>query len=173
MKGQKNAARWVGKELRKLGATSQTERTGTSYWFPDGARRFVEDRIQFPAALDLLRGMQARYGRQDRALRAPKATGAQPVDLAHTSATDHAKERLRLMQNQAGVTFLEVTMALTCPVRTRWAEEHGSWIWEGDRIAVAAQQSDDGHTRITTILWTRPELWAANPRPEQARASQR
>ncbi|WP_405375904.1 MULTISPECIES: hypothetical protein [unclassified Microbacterium] len=170
MKGQKNAARWLGKELRKLGARGERDRNGTSYWFPDGAQRFVEERIQFPAALDLLRSLQARYGRPDRALRAPKVVGAPTVDLARTSATQHAQERLRLMQTQAAVTFLEMTMALTCPVRTRWSDEHASWIWEGDRIAVAAQQSDDGHTRITTILWTRPEMWAAHPRPEQTKA---
>ena len=165
-----HATKRIEKEFRKLGAT-RAERTKHEviYMFPDGARELVPLNASDGFAGNAIRRMHERYGRPDRAplARNTKVSGAPKVDLTKAVAAPHAKERLALMREQADVTFLEVTTALTCPARVLWSDRHGSWVWEGDRVAVVADVSDDGFTRIRTILWTTNELWAAHPRPEK------
>lgn len=169
MSRQKNAAKLLDKECRDLGATRAASRHGASYTFPDGAVRFIPSNTGFAAAHAVIAELHRRYGRPDRPYDAERVSqGKAPrIDLKRTVATKHAAERLALMREQAGLTPLEVTTALTAPSRVRYSERHDSWLWEGDRVAVVATVADDGHATIRTLMWTTNELWAAHPRPEK------
>ena len=88
------------------------------------------------------------------------------IDPGRLEVTDHAAERIRLMQGQEGRMRREdISAALMRPEQVRWSDEHGSWVWVGERVAVAATVTD-GATTIRTVMWATEELWAENPRPQ-------
>lgn len=60
----------------------------------------------------------------------------------------------------------EVVDALLHPDHIRWSDDHQSWMWVGERVAVCAH-AHDGHTTIRTVLWADEDLWVNNPRPEK------
>lgn len=164
----------VEKTFRQYGAVRQhRDRNGTSFLFPDGAEHMVPHAMPHSTAISMLKWAQERYGTRRRTvIDAAKVRGAKPrIDLEKCRASEHAQERLALMREQQGVTHHEVLMALRAPSAVKWSERHSSWVWVGDRIAVAAHVDSEGYAAITTVLWTTEELWAASPRPEKARTT--
>ncbi|MGF3056192.1 hypothetical protein [Microbacterium sp. YY-01] len=112
--------------------------------------------------------MRTQYGydKSDPLSGAVKVSGVPKIDLERVEVTAHARERLKLMRAQAAVTFDEILLTLKAPLRVRFVPDHGTWLWIGERIAIAGSHTD-GSTSIVTILWTTKELWDANPRPSQ------
>lgn len=141
---------------------------GTTFEFPDGYRAYVFHAIENRAASAFLSDIEARYGRPARDWQAGvKVAGRPELDLERVIASEHAKERLRLMQTQRRIDLRDVLYALRLPERVLWSPKHKSWAWLRGDIAVAVTFTHDGSQVIRTILWTSDELWESNPRPEK------
>ncbi len=168
----KQPAKRLDREFRSMGA-ARIQRTSAyvAYRFPDGARREVRTNIGPANARALLADIQAIYGgrARDPLGMTEKRHGAPDIDLTRLVASNHAQIRLTQMSHQAGLQMTEVLHALRIPNRVLWSEIHDSWLWVGERIAVAVSVDILGHATVRTILWTQQELWDANPRPEKAR----
>lgn len=166
----KQPAKRLDREFRSMGA-ARCDRTSqnVSYRFPDGARFLIPSNIGAGSARALLHQLQGTYGYggNDPLDQAVKRPGAPVIDLKRLTASNHAQIRLAQMQKQAGVAMTEVLHALRIPDRVLWSEQHDSWLWVGERIAVAASVDVLGYAVVRTILWTQQELWDANPRPER------
>lgn len=170
----KHPAKRLDREFRGMGAI-RIDRNArhVSYLFPDKAIHVLNNNIRQGAAKELLDTMRRRYGAtvaRDPLGYAEKRPGAPVLDFSKLIASKHAQIRLTQMQNQAGLEFQEVVLALRAPNRVLWSEIHESWLWVGERIAVAASVNILGEATIRTILWTQQELWDANPRPERVKA---
>jgi hypothetical protein len=166
----KSATKLVDKEFRKMGATRTTGAYGVEYLFPDGSRKFVVSNMGFGAAHQLIHETRKRYGVKPerppmRGVRVP-IPQAPKVDLERLTVTPHAIQRREQMQEQDGLTTLEVALALTCPRHVLWMEQHGTYAWVGERIAVVGHVRE-GWLTIRTFLWSTNELWHRNPRPEK------
>lgn len=158
--------------LKSYGAVpSVREARGTVYLFPDGYRLYVYHQIDQKGSRALLSDVGARYGRRHpQAWKAGvRVSGAPNIDLERVVASDHAKERLRLMQSQRRVDLRDVLYALKLPERVLWAPRHNSWAWVRGDIAVPITFAADGSQVIRTVLWASEELWESNPRPEKKR----
>lgn len=158
--------------FREAGASVQSKsRQGTEYWqFPDGAIIIVPHNVTHPQAVGFARQVRERYGPTRSAEFSHLASGGAPrIDFERLSASEHAKGRLALMKRQAGVELREVLHCLRLPERVLWSDEHGSWLWVRDRLAVAVAESGDGFV-ITTVMWSTADLFVQHPRPEAARA---
>lgn len=138
---------------------------GTHWIFPDGAVIIVSHNPSATWAAAQIRKLAGRYERLkrtehrhlDRRPRKPL------MDLERVAASEHAKQRLRLMQGQADVAFQEVLLCLRVPERVLWSEQHQGWLWVRDRLAVAVAEDGDRFV-ITTVLWSRSELFDLYPR---------
>lgn len=158
------------KSFRQYGARrAGHDRHGTSWLFPDGAEKLIPRNMPAASIASMFMWVQDRYGYTRRdAFNGDRVRGPKPViDLQRCQASAHAKDRLTLMQTQQGVGYDEVLIALRAPSKVLWSDKHGSWIWVGDRVAVAAFVDETGYATIGTILWTDTELWDAAPRPEK------
>lgn len=156
----------IDKEFRHYGASRRRERYGTTYTFPDGAVKFVNETVSRATAADLLAWVQRRYKPARDVLGGVEAHTPPVIDPNRIVLTDHARHRITLMENQAGrLRRRELADALLHPDRVRWSPEHGSWMWVGERIAVTAHVTD-GVTTIRTVLWATADLWDENPRPK-------
>lgn len=161
----------VEKNFRQYGARrDHRDKHGTGWLFPDGAEKLVPHAMSHATAISMLRWVQDRYGTlRGSVINAERVRGVRPViNLEKCTASAHARERLALMRDQQGVTFQEVLMALRAPASVKYSDDHKSWVWVGDRVAVAAHVDETGHATIATVLWTTSELWDASPRPEKA-----
>jgi hypothetical protein len=140
--------------------------------FPDGARHNVPKNIRPGAAKVMLNRLRRMYDRpwNDPLAGAEKRPGAPVIDLGRVVASKHAMERFDQMRRSGDLEYREVLVALKAPSKVLWHPGHDSWLWVGDRIAVAASITPNGQAVIRTILWTTAELWADNPRPEKAQA---
>lgn len=167
----KQPAKRLDREFRAMGAR-RIDRTSAyvAYRFPDGARVEVPSNIGPSNARAFLSDMQRTYGgrARDPLGLTEKKHGAPVIDFDRLTASNHAQIRLAQMKKQAGLEFHEMLHALRIPERVLWSQLHDSWLWVGERIAVAASVDALGHATIRTILWTQQELWDANPRPEKA-----
>lgn len=143
---------------------------GTDWVFPDGQHMFVLDGIHMGHAAALVNELKRMYGhrRSDTPFNATKRSNAPQVDLTQLTASEHAKDRFRLMRTQDRLEFSDVLHAIRLPTRVLWSEVHQSWIWVGTKVSVAVKVLPSGSAVITTLLWSTEELWAANPRPEAA-----
>jgi len=159
--------------FRQYGAVvvPNTSKGTVVYEFPDMARVTVYARDHHGVVVSKIREVKRRYGeiRSTELTGLAKASHAPRLDLENLSASDHAKDRLRLMQSQAKVTFSDVLHALRLPERTLWSDKHESWVWIRHPIAVAVREnySGIGHT-IVTVLWSDNELFDLHPRPKEA-----
>lgn len=172
----KNPAKTLDKEFRAMGASRQTVKNGVEYQFTDGCRRFVPHSIRNSAAVQILNDARNRYGNPNthRSALGPaekvKTYNRPNIDLENLVASDHAKERLTLMRRQVrDLTFAEILQAIRDPQRVMWSHPHRSWIWVGERIAVAVTITPEGVSVIRTLLWATEQLWEDNPRPERPR----
>lgn len=152
------------------GKHHMADRTGDSYIFPD---MFVLHVTKNPTGMWVAaqaKNLAHRYGfRQSKELTGLAKVGHAPLlDLENLTASDHAKDRLRLMQSQRTVTFSDVLHALRLPERTLWSEKHESWVWIRHPVAVAVRENytGRGHT-IITVLWSDNELFDLHPRPKE------
>jgi len=140
----------------------------TDWQFPDGFIVRLGDDDHHGVVARKIAEVRNRYGRHDSV----ELTGLQKVgnaprlDLKRLHASDHAKERLRLMQSQRRVSFTEVLHTLRLPERVMWSERHESWVWIRHPLAVAVCSVPDGHL-IKTILWADNDLFALHPRPKE------
>ena len=164
------------KQLAKLirdygGSVAQRNRMGITYAMPDGAAVYVSEALTHPQMVDHRRALHRRYGVLPGSGSSSRVhRSGQPIlDLERVTASDHAKIRLGQMKRQAGVDLREVLHCLRLPERVLWSEEHGSWLWVRDRLAVAVAESGDGFV-ITTVMWSSADLFVQHPRPEAARA---
>lgn len=154
--------------FRSYGATI-LERTpyGTNYQFPDGRTLHVNDNASPGWVAAQIRNLRDWYGEPDGerpAVKGANRPGKPRLDLERVRASNHAKERLALMQQQGGVTYREVLLALRAPERVLWSEPDGSWLWVRDRLAVAVAEAGEWFV-ITTVLWSTRDLFEQYPRP--------
>lgn len=168
MSKTKDPAKAVDKAFRELGASRETHRHGINYTFPDGATKLIPANLRWGHAHEVMAEAKRRYGHSPRALPGVQVRGREipQLDLRRLDTTFHARQRMALMQGQAGIRVEEVTTALVCPIRVTWSHHHGSWIWVGERVGVVIRFREDGHAEIRTLLWSTAELWALHPRPE-------
>lgn len=80
-------------------------------------------------------------------------------------ASSHFLERVELMHQQEGLTPEQIRAACEEPTETRFCTRTGSYAYLRGDIAVLAAPRGQG-IRLITVLWTKPDLWARNPRPE-------
>lgn len=159
------------KEARRVfrqygGAPEFYHKHVTDWLFPDGFRIRLGDDDHHGVVRSKIGQVRTRYGhQQSKELGGlSKAGNAPRLNLEKLHASDHAKDRLKLMQSQRTVTYTDVLHALRLPEKVLWSEKHGSWVWLRDPIAVAVTQVPNGHL-ITTILWADNDLYALHPRP--------
>ncbi|WP_156322578.1 hypothetical protein [Leucobacter musarum] len=83
------------------------------------------------------------------------------------AGSGHFTDRFMLMASQHGeLTYAEVRAAMLEPTETRVHWESHRCAYIRDRVAVIATRDGAG-MRLITVLWTRPDLWAQNPREEK------
>lgn len=160
------------KVFREYGATrerlSGRDARDVARWvFPDGRSvgEPADPSPQWVAAQ--IQTCQERYGFLPGGANAGlvKRSGRPRIDLDRLVASEHAKERLRLMQDQADVSFQEVLHCIRLAERVLWSDVHGTWLWVRGRIAVAVAEEGD-RLVITTVMWSSDELFQEFPRPE-------
>lgn len=150
-------------------------REATRYLFPDGATLILPNSVDPRWAKGQLGMLRERYGSSAQHRSRYERRGNAPrVDLERLTASEHAKQRLHEMQAQAASRRYE--LSVSCEMRDvlyairlgtpYWSPVHGTWLWEYGDLAVAVAETDAGFT-ITTVMWSRPELFAVMPRPEK------
>lgn len=139
---------------------------GTRWCFPDGKQIHIPDGISMVSARRFVREVaEPRQIVTRSAVRARKVSGPKPVlDLARTTPSQHAIQRMTLMKHQVGITPEEFAFVLNCPESIQWSDLHESWVWMGRRIAIPIAFAADGAATIKTILWSQQELWELFPR---------
>lgn len=149
----------------------------TDYRFPDGAVFFIPNDVDQGWAKKQLAVLRERYGSTGPVHRSQyeRRGGAPKVDLDRLVASEHAKQRLHEMQEQA--RSVNGRLKVSCELRDVlyairlgtpfWSPVHESWTWEYGDLAVSVVESPVGFT-ITTVMWSRPELFEALPRVEKA-----
>jgi len=158
------------------GVVYDHSRESVRYIFPDQAVHVLPNSVNpgwAKAQLAMLRERYGQVGPQHRS-RYERRGNAPRVDLERLTASEHAKQRLREMQEQAAARRRE--LKVSCGMRDvlyairlgtpYWSPVHGTWLWEYGDLAVAVAETDAGFT-ITTVMWSRPELFAVMPRPEK------
>jgi hypothetical protein len=169
--------RTVRDAYRDYGATAfDRTRHTTRYRFPDGAMYVIPHTVDERWAKRQLALLQNRYGQAGPAHRSryERRGGAPRVDLERLTASEHAKQRLHEMRQQAA--SVRASVRVSCDMRDvlyaiklgtpYWSPDHETWLWEYGDLAVAVAETDIGFT-ITTVMWARPELFAVMPRPEK------
>lgn len=161
-------ARRVFKSYGARVAAAQ-DRTGVTYEFPDGARFSLGEHESERSLSTKVSNVRHRYGLipSKQLVGLSKVGNAPRLDLERLHASEHAKDRLALMQSQAKVTYADVLHTLTLPERVLWSERHDSWVWLRHPLAVAVCEVRDG-LLIKTILWSSNELFALHPRPKES-----
>lgn len=165
----KNPRKEARRVFRSYGAqTAAPTKHGTNYLFPDGATVMIHDSDGHGTVAEKIRTVVARYGRiTPRGLAGMAKVGNAPhLNLELLRASEHAKDRLGLMQSQRPVTFADVLHTLRLPERVMWSPRHESWVWIRELLAVAVCEVPGGHL-IKTVMWSDNELFISHPRPEQ------
>lgn len=161
----KNPRKRVEKVAKEAGGRVRFSSHHIVIWaFDDGWEVTMAANAHAGTAAAVVTAIQNRYGRPQTAFNGRKASHAPTVDFARLGCTTHARDRLALMRSQAGIEFSDLVLALRTPQRVEFSDKHESWIWVGERVAVCASECDDRWV-ITTLLWSRTELWDAFPRP--------
>jgi len=111
--------------------------------------------------------LRERYGRVKEAHGGMRRNGRPELDLEHVHVSDHARERLALMDEQAGVDRREFLRCLTLPQTVLWSDVHESWLFVRDRLAVAVKESRHGGHVVPTVMWATQDMFEAHPRPEK------
>lgn len=159
----KHPYRWARKQLRAIGATCIDEDSdGVDLRLPNGATIRVVKRVSASTAIYIVSRARSRLGIPGRI---PMKGDAPKVNPAHVRMSTHAMDRWRLMRDQAGLTLDDFEQALLHPARCETSHS-GTWIFRGDRIALALAFDDDGTVAVITVLWADDELREAYPRPE-------
>lgn len=172
-RGSQNRTKDIEKFFRQVGGRrGRRERGGTEWLFPDGAAKFVRDSEPGTSASRMMQWAVERYGHPTATFipgERVKRSEVPTLELERVVASEHAKERMALMQRQDGrASFRDLMETLACPVRVQWSEVHGSYVWVGARLAVPVRVRFDGSAVILSVLWATGELWSENPRPERA-----
>lgn len=171
VKSAKDAQKLASRLFRDRGAVVTERATQwTTYTFPDHYTVTIGKNERVALTLAKVNDVQQRYGFDRRAQYSTMGTrpGKPVLDLERVVASDHAKERLALMQRQADVTMREILLCLRAPERVLWADDHDSWLWVRDRLAVPIKEAGDRFI-ITSVLWSTRELFDQNPRPQENR----
>lgn len=166
---QKDPKKFVKVCLEQLGAEIiERDKYGNRWKLPDDYRVYVRDNLSMGAAHAVVKEAQLRIGHQSRPWAAGvKAAGHPRLDLEKVVASEHAKDRLKLMRSQHRIDMRDVLYALRLPEKVLWSPRHESWAWVRGDIAVPVAFPESGAQVITTILWASDELWVSNPRPEK------
>jgi hypothetical protein len=167
----KDARKFLKTNLEQLGATVvDRDQFGCRWELPDGYRIHFPDTTKMGVAKLYLREVRDRLGRTSRPWEPGLKTSGHPtLDLEKVVASEHAKERLHLMQRQHPIDLRDVLYALKLPERVLWSPKHESWVWVRGDIAVPISFTPSGSQVIRTVLWASEELWQSNPRPETKR----
>jgi len=175
--GVKNPHKLLEKVLRDAGGrpsrvnTARGRRTGIVDWhLPDGYVFRLDDDLPAVKCMHEAGRLRKRYGIETGWTPGDHRSGKPVLDLERLTASQHAKDRLALMQSQAKVTFEDILLALRAPERVTWSEIHDSWIWVRDELAIPVSFDDSGFGTIRTVLWASQELFEQNPRPESRTA---
>jgi hypothetical protein len=142
-------------------------REAVQYRFPDGSLFVLPNSVQPGWAKTQLRVLQDRFGKQYRVHSSMRRNGRPDLDVEHVHVSEHARERLTLMDAQAGVDRREFLRCLTLPQTVLWSDLHGSWLFVRDRLAVVVKESRDGGHVVPTVMWATAEMFEAHPRPEK------
>lgn len=169
---QKNPDKFLARHFKLHGGEIERKENRGALWrFPDGRLYFIPRQLSVKTAQAWVSCIKTDYpyvqrGRAPHEL--PRRSGRAPVldlDNRHLSASTHAKERFALMGQQGGLTWEEIDLALRAPIRVTYAERHESWVWVGERVAVALYEKPGGYV-ISTLLWSSNQLFEQYPRPE-------
>jgi len=167
VKGPKDARKLASQTFRGRGAVvTENNRQWTTWAFPDNRTVTITKNEPITLTLAKVKDAQERYGydTRDNYASMTKRPHTPAIDLERVVASAHAKERLALMKRQAGVDMREILLALRTPQRVLWSDEHDSWLWIRDRIAVPIKEVGDRFI-ITSVLWGTRELFDRYPRP--------
>lgn len=164
---RKDPRKYVRSQFENMGAVINNRTNyGVQYKLPDGYLLHVPNRVLMPAAKTYVR--EAREHCTNKQWRpGVKASGHPELDLELVVASDHAKERLRLMQSQRRIDMRDVLYAMKIPEKVLWSPKHATWVWVRGDIAVPVSFTPQGAQVIRTILWASDDLWESNPRPEK------
>ncbi|MFD5599881.1 hypothetical protein ACFWHR_07465 [Leucobacter sp. NPDC058333] len=149
------------KEFPRYGAVliEEHSRAGQTWRMPWGERWVATPHMR----LATVRSMVAELRAREDPLHGYRSGDVPPG--SEFTGTDHFTERFQLMAGQRGqLTYAEVRAALLEPSETRIHPESGRCAYIRDRVAVIAAVEPGVGLRLITALWTRPDLWAQNPR---------
>lgn len=147
------------------GTVHDRSRECVRYIFPDNAMFVLPNAVSERWAKGQLAALRKRYG-ATRAAHQVRRNGRPALDLEQVRVSDHARRRLALMGDQAGVDRLEFVRCLSLPQTVLWSDSHGSWLFVRDRLVVAVAAADFGHV-VTTVMWATQDMFEAHPRPEK------
>lgn len=167
VKSPKDAQKLASRTFRDRGAVvTENARQWTTYTFPDQYTVTIGRNERIALTLAKVKDVQERYGfdQSDNFGQMGTRPGKPVIELERLVASAHAKERLALMQRQAGVDMREILLCLRTPQRVLWSDDHESWLWIRDRIAVPVKEVGDRFI-ITSVLWGTRELFDKYPRP--------
>ncbi|MFD5864410.1 hypothetical protein ACFWGP_05630 [Agromyces sp. NPDC127015] len=167
---KKNPSRWLEHELRDIGfhPVNHTDKLGRDH---DKAKRYRHDNgstIGIPQKVSA--GLAVSLaGEWRRKLGIPRESAATPPTLERgkVKVSQHARERLELMRQQAAVGGPEIEATLFYATNVEWDRASCAWRFEVGRIAAMVAVTPDGTAVVKTFLWTREELFEQHPRPEK------
>lgn len=165
----KNPQRWVRKQLKELGLRSDsTDDHAAFFRAQTGAIYAVPLHLNAPDAIRLVTKVRTELGHSSRI----PTSGPTPPKLAHgrVQFTQHARERWALMKTQAAVGGVELEACLFTPQEVRFDRANDSWLFITARLAAVVSVSEGRDPVLKTVMWSRPDLFEKNPRPEMSNA---
>jgi hypothetical protein len=169
----KNPQQWTRKQFKEMGLQPTGGRGtrgnhGAAYIADSGHMFVIPQSLSTGGAIRLVSDTRAHLG-LDRAIVDEKESV--PVLVKGSLRfSEHARERWALMRGQAAVGAVELEACLFNPSEVSYSVKHNTWLFIGARVKAAVAFPETGDPVVTTVIWTREEMFEQHPRPEGKRA---
>lgn len=165
----KSPRKWASKELRELGFTrTRTDRTGEYYRGADGAQFHVPEGLSAGTAIRVVGNARQHLGLSSNVRRQVEEKPS--LTRGRIRFSEHARDRWALMRQQAAVGAVELEACLFTPDHVEHStKDADSWLFSTARLTAVVAFPEGREPVLTTVLWSRGELFDANPRPEARR----
>lgn len=160
----KHPQKWVRKQFRELGLRPSGGH-GSSFFTAETGHGFrIPPSMSSGTAIRIVADARVALG-LSRSIVEEKST-VPVLKKGQLRFSEHAAERWALMKTQAAVSSVELEAALFTPGEVAYSVKRGSWLFITARLKVAVIITDTGYPIVTTVMWSREELFEKHPRPE-------